>query len=46
MCRASRIAARSFNKRNHDAVKAVTDSRNLFRDLYTKTCKVAMGTPA
>jgi hypothetical protein len=26
-----------FNKRNYDAVKAITDPKNLFRDLYTKT---------
>lgn len=32
-----------FNKPNYDAVKAVTDPDNLFRDLYTKTCKAAMG---
>nr|HEX4316771.1 FAD-binding oxidoreductase [Kofleriaceae bacterium] len=32
-----------WNKRNHDAVKAITDPRNLFRDLYTKTCKAMMG---
>lgn len=33
----------TFNKRNYDAVKAVTDPDNVFRDLYTKTCKAAMG---
>jgi FAD/FMN-containing dehydrogenase len=32
-----------FNKRNYDAVKRVTDPKNLFRDLYTKTCKTIMG---
>jgi FAD/FMN-containing dehydrogenase len=32
-----------FNKRNYDAVKGVTDPKNLFRDLYTKTCKAIMG---
>jgi FAD/FMN-containing dehydrogenase len=32
-----------WNKRNYDAVKAITDPRNLFRDLYTKTCKTVMG---
>ena len=32
-----------FNKRNYDAVKAVTDPQNKFRDLYTKTCRAAMG---
>ena len=32
-----------WNKRNYDAVKAITDPRNVFRDLYTKTCRAAMG---
>jgi FAD/FMN-containing dehydrogenase len=32
-----------FNKRNYDAVKAVVDPKNLFRDLYTKTCRTVMG---
>ena len=32
-----------WNKRNYDAVKAITDPDNRFRDLYTKTCKAAMG---
>jgi FAD/FMN-containing dehydrogenase len=32
-----------WNKRNYDQVKAVTDPHNLFRDLYTKTCRAAMG---
>jgi len=32
-----------WNKPNYDAVKAIVDPRNLFRDLYTKTCKAAMG---
>jgi FAD/FMN-containing dehydrogenase len=32
-----------WNKRNYDAVKAITDPRNVFRDLYTKTCKTVMG---
>lgn len=32
-----------FNRRNYDAVKAKVDPRNVFRDLYTKTCKAAMG---
>jgi FAD/FMN-containing dehydrogenase len=32
-----------WNKRNYDAVKSITDPDNLFRDLYTKTCKTAMG---
>jgi FAD/FMN-containing dehydrogenase len=33
----------TWNKRNYDAVKAKTDPENLFRDLYTKTCRAAMG---
>ena len=32
-----------WNKPNYDAVKAITDPNNLFRDLYTKTCRAAMG---
>jgi FAD/FMN-containing dehydrogenase len=32
-----------WNKRDYDAVKAITDPKNVFRDLYTKTCKAAMG---
>jgi FAD/FMN-containing dehydrogenase len=32
-----------WNKRNYDAVKAISDPRNVFRDLYTKTCKTVMG---
>jgi hypothetical protein len=34
-----------WNKRNYDQVKAVTDPNNVFRDLYTKTCRTAMGLP-
>jgi len=34
-----------WNKRNYDQVKAVTDPQNVFRDLYTKTCRTAMGLP-
>ncbi len=34
---------RIFNKPNYDAAKAITDPRNLLRDLYTKTCKAARG---
>jgi hypothetical protein len=34
-----------WNKRNYDAVKAITDPRNVFRDLYSKTCRAAMGLP-
>jgi FAD/FMN-containing dehydrogenase len=33
------------NKRNYDRVKAITDPDNVFRDLYTKTCRAAMGAP-
>jgi len=33
----------TWNKPNYDAVKAMTDPDNVFRDLYTKTCKAAMG---
>jgi hypothetical protein len=33
----------TWNKPNYDAVKAKTDPQNLFRDLYVKTCKAAMG---
>ncbi|HET7502405.1 MAG TPA: FAD-binding oxidoreductase [Kofleriaceae bacterium] len=32
-----------WNQRNYDAVKAITDPDNVFRDLYTKTCKTVMG---
>ena len=34
-----------WNKRNYDRVKAMTDPGNLFRDLYSKTCRAAMGLP-
>jgi FAD/FMN-containing dehydrogenase len=33
----------TWNKPNYDAVKRITDPNNVFRDLYTKTCKAAMG---
>lgn len=33
----------TWNKRNYDTVKAITDPDNVFRDLYTKTCRAAMG---
>lgn len=36
---------RTWNKKNYDEVKAITDPDNVFRDLYTKTCKAAMGVP-
>ncbi|HEX4419617.1 MAG TPA: FAD-binding oxidoreductase [Kofleriaceae bacterium] len=32
-----------WNKPNYDAVKAITDPDNVFRDLYTKTCRTIMG---
>jgi FAD/FMN-containing dehydrogenase len=35
----------TWNKRNYDTVKAITDPNNIFRDLYTKTCRAAMGLP-
>ena len=34
---------RIWNKPNYDAVKRVTDRKNLLRDLYTKTCRAARG---
>lgn len=34
-----------WNRRNFDRVKAITDPDNVFRDLYTKTCRAAMGLP-
>jgi FAD/FMN-containing dehydrogenase len=33
----------TWNKSNYDAVKAITDPNNVFRDLYDKTCRAAMG---
>jgi FAD/FMN-containing dehydrogenase len=33
----------TWNKQNYDTVKRITDPHNVFRDLYTKTCKAAMG---
>jgi hypothetical protein len=32
-----------FNRTNYDAVKAITDPDNIFRNLYEKTCRAAMG---
>jgi hypothetical protein len=32
-----------WNKPNYDTVKALTDPKNLLRDLYTKTCRAARG---
>jgi FAD/FMN-containing dehydrogenase len=34
---------RTWNKRNYDAVKRITDPDNIFRDLYEKTVKAALG---
>jgi hypothetical protein len=34
---------RVFNRENFSAVKARTDPRNIFRDLYQKTCRAMMG---
>jgi FAD/FMN-containing dehydrogenase len=32
-----------FNRKNYDTVKAITDPDNIFRNLYEKTCRAAMG---
>mgnify|MGYP001361970445 CR=1 FL=1 len=32
-----------WDRPNHQAVKALTDPQGLFRDLYAKTCRAAMG---
>ena len=32
-----------WNKENYDKVKGKTDPNNIFRDLYTKTCRTMMG---
>lgn len=34
---------RIFNRPNYEAVKAVTDPDNIFRDLYQRTCRAMMG---
>ncbi len=34
---------RIFHRDNFERVKAITDPNNIFRDLYAKTCKAAMG---
>lgn len=34
-----------WNRPNYQAVKAVTDPDNVFRDVYTKMCRAAMGKP-
>lgn len=35
----------TWNRGNYAAVKALTDPRNRFRDLYDKTCRAQMGLP-
>jgi hypothetical protein len=32
-----------FHRENFEKVKAITDPNNIFRDLYQKTCRAAMG---
>ena len=32
-----------WNKKNYNTVKRKTDPNNIFRNLYTKTCKTMMG---
>lgn len=34
---------KTWNKDNYHTVKQITDPRNIFRDLYTKTCKTMRG---
>ena len=34
---------KTWNRDNYEAVKALTDPGNVFRHLYAKTCKAAMG---
>jgi FAD/FMN-containing dehydrogenase len=34
---------RTWNRPNYEKVKALTDPRNVFRHLYQKTCRAAMG---
>jgi hypothetical protein len=34
-----------FNRPNYQHIKAMTDPRNRFRDLYSKTCRAAQGLP-
>jgi hypothetical protein len=36
---------RIFNRPNYVAAKAIVDPRNLFRDLYEKTCRASQGLP-
>jgi hypothetical protein len=32
-----------WNKETYQTVKQLTDPNNIFRDLYTKTCRAALG---
>ncbi len=32
-----------FHRPNFEAVKAITDPNNIFRNLYEKTCRASMG---
>ena len=34
---------RTWNRPNYQRAKAVADPNNVFRDLYTKTCRAAQG---
>ncbi|MFA7685492.1 MAG: FAD-binding oxidoreductase [Candidatus Gracilibacteria bacterium] len=34
---------KTWNKENYETVKTQTDPNNIFRDLYTKTCKTSRG---
>jgi hypothetical protein len=34
---------KTWNKKNYDEVKLRTDPNNIFRNLYTKTCKTVRG---
>ena len=34
---------RIWNKPNYERAKAIGDPHNIFRDLYTKTCRAAQG---
>ncbi|MHB8872983.1 MAG: FAD-binding oxidoreductase [Myxococcaceae bacterium] len=36
---------RIWNRENYAKVKRITDPKNVFRDLYTKTCRAARGLP-
>jgi hypothetical protein len=34
---------RTWNRPNYERAKALADPNNVFRDLYTKTCRAAQG---